>query len=108
MAAHRSFEHICRICDTDTDAFGDESFADDAASNRVTSPAVMTASRCGGGVGALVVFANRKEKCHHLEVVHNRRLNKAVKNKGGRALIPCPREGCLQQFPRGSLRHVQQ
>ena len=66
MAAHRSFEHVCRICD---DQF---------------------------------IFANRKEKCQHLEIVHKWWTKGKVKKALGE--VPCPKEGCLQKFPRGSKR----
>ena len=66
MAAHRSFEHVCRICDDQT------------------------------------IFANRKEKCQHLEVVHKWWTKNKVKKALGE--VECPREGCLQKFARGSKR----
>ena len=72
MAAHRSFEHICKICDDHN------------------------------------IFANRKEKCQHLEIVHKwwtiKTMGKAIKALKARGEVPCPREGCLQKFPRGSRR----
>ena len=66
MAAHYSFEHVCRICD---DQF---------------------------------IFSNRKEKCQHLELVHKWWTKHKVKKALGE--VPCPKEGCLQKFPRGSRR----
>ena len=65
MAAHRSFEHMCRICDDE------------------------------------YIYANRKEKCQHLEQAHNKWLKKGRVKK---SVIPCPKEGCLQTFPKGSKR----
>ena len=66
MAAHRSFEHFCRICDDQ------------------------------------YVFANRKEKCQHLETVHKWWTKGKVKKALGE--VPCPKEGCLQKFSRGSRK----
>ena len=66
LAAHRSFEHICRICDDQ------------------------------------VIFANRKEKCQHLEIVH--KLWSKGRAKKTISEISCPIEGCLQKFNRGSRK----
>ena len=66
LAAHRSFEHICRICDDQ------------------------------------VIFANRKEKCQHLEIVH--KLWSKGRAKKTMSEISCPIEGCLQKFNRGSRK----